>query len=70
MTEHEGSTFYKVTEVGNVDGPVGLDRGIWLHFDTVKGKITLKLSHEKAGELKNKLERETTIDEWRLPPEV
>jgi hypothetical protein len=65
---HEEPIFYHVTGVEDIEGPVGMDRGIWLNFDTVKGKITLKLSHMEAGELKHKLENEVSIDEWRLPP--
>ena len=68
MPDHEEEQFFEVTFVGDIDGPVGMDRGIWLHFDTVKGRIKLKLSHKEAGELKQKLANEVTIEDWHIPP--
>jgi hypothetical protein len=61
MTKKDERIFYQVDTVGDVDGPVGMDIGIWLHFDTDQGEVTLKLSHSDAAELKEKLENEKSI---------
>jgi hypothetical protein len=67
MTNKSKQAYYHVKNVGNVDGPVGMDIGVWLHFDTDQGKVTLKLSHEDAAELKQKLEQEKSIGVARAP---
>ena len=53
--------YFDVTGVGNVDGPVGMDLGMWLHFETEKGKLKLKLSHEDAVDLFQKIQKEPSI---------
>lgn len=61
MAEKEGVKYYHVTDVGPIDGPVGMDIGIWLNFETDQGKITLKLSHEDAGRLQQELKQEKSL---------
>ncbi|HEX9875662.1 MAG TPA: hypothetical protein VGC50_03290 [Gammaproteobacteria bacterium] len=67
MTDKNKQAYYHVTAVGSVEGPVGMDIGIWLHFDTDQGKVKLKLSHEDAAELKRKLEQEKSIGAAKAP---
>jgi hypothetical protein len=61
MAEKEGVKYYHVTEVGPVDGPVGMDIGVWLNFETDQGKITLKLAHEDAELLQKELKQEKSL---------
>lgn len=65
MVEKESRKYYRVTEVGPVDGPVGMDIGIWLNFETDQGKIRVKLSHEEAIELQRKLKQEKSLSAKR-----
>ena len=60
MTEKKEDYFH-VKGVGSVDGPVGMDLGMWLHFETEKGKLKLKLSHEDAVDLFQKIQKEPSI---------
>jgi hypothetical protein len=60
MTEQK-EAYFRAEGVGNVDGPVGMDLGIWLHFDTDQGKLRLKLSHEDAIDLYEKLRKEPSV---------
>lgn len=52
---------YQVRSLEGIDGPVGMDVGIWLRFDTDEGDVRLKLSHEDALALKQALHREHSI---------
>ncbi len=61
MDEQKGAKYFQVNTVGPVDGPVGMDIGIWLNFDTDQGKIRLKLSHKDAAELQKKLKAEKSL---------
>ena len=61
MTKEPSVKYFHVNEVGPVKGPVGMDVGIWLQFDTDQGALTLKLSHEDAIELEDKLKEEDSL---------
>lgn len=61
MSADDKAQYFHVNEVGSVDGPVGMDIGIWLNFDTDQGKIRLKLSHDDAAALQKKLKAEKSI---------
>ena len=61
MSEGSAATRYEVKAIRGIDGPVGMDVGMWLRFDTEQGEVRLKLSHEDALELKQALEREHSI---------
>ena len=62
MAEKEKSKHYSVQSISGVDGPVGMDLGIWLRFATDEGEISLKLSHQDALALKQALRREKSIE--------
>jgi hypothetical protein len=61
MSKSNTPVFYEVKKVGAVEGPVGMDIGIWLHFETDRGNVTLKLFHEDAAILRAKLDREASL---------
>jgi hypothetical protein len=61
MSEQGEATYFHVDEVGPVDGPVGMDIGIWLNFETDQGRIRLKLSHDDAAKLRNALKQEESL---------
>ena len=61
MTKKPSPQYFQVNKVGPVKGPVGMDVGLWLHFDTDQGELTLKLSHQDAIALENKLQEEDSI---------
>ena len=53
---------YEVKAVVGVDGPVGMDTGIWLHLDTEEGEVKLKLAHSDALALKHALDGERSLE--------
>jgi hypothetical protein len=61
MAKSVDPLYYQVKKVGPVEGPVGMDIGVWLHFETDRGKVTLKLSHEDAAVLQGRLDQEPSI---------
>ena len=61
MADAKEPVYYEVNRVGAIEGPVGMDRGVWLHFETDRGKVTLKLFHEDAAMLRDQLDREASI---------
>jgi hypothetical protein len=63
MSDERAPKYFQVNSVGNIHGPVGMDVGIWLTFDTDEGELRFKLSHEDAAELEQKLKEEDSIAE-------
>ncbi len=61
MSNQATPAFYQVNSVVGIHGPVGMDVGIWLELDTDQGNLRLKLSHEDAAELEQKLKEEDSI---------
>lgn len=61
MVTRPPTKYFLVNKVGAVQGPVGMDVGIWLRFDTDQGELSLKLSHEDAIKLENGLKEEDSI---------
>ena len=61
MTEKEGVTCFHVTDVGSIDGPVGMDIGVWLNFDADQGKIKVKLSHADSTLPQKGLKKEKSL---------
>ena len=68
MSDETTAQFFKVNNIVGIHGPVGMDVGIWLEFDTDQGNLRLKLSHENAAELEEKLKEEDSIA--ALPKQV
>lgn len=61
MDTQRPTKFFQVSSVGAVQGPVGMDVGIWLQFDTDQGELRLKLSHEDAIKLEDMLNEEDSV---------